>query len=158
MSVTRDIVQSWRHPRLVLRQHLQRPRAEAFAFALLLVFLILAFVAQWPVAARQSYEAGTPSVMPRLLALALAVAASIPVWYGLAALSHLVARAFGGKGSWYGCRMALFAALVAVSPLLLLQGLTAGMIGPGNALIAVQVLVGAGFLYLWISMLIEAER
>lgn len=157
MAVTTDILTSWRQPRAVVRRHLSRGRSEAFAFTLLLVFLVLAFVAQAPQAARDAYLANEPAVSPRLLARALAVLATIPLWYGLAAVSRLVARALGGQGSWYTARVALFWALATVSPAMLLQGLVAGMIGPGPALWAVQAFVAAAFLTLWLAMLREVE-
>lgn len=158
MTVTRDLVATWRSPRAALRRHLSRGVSEPFAFALLLVFLILAFVSQWPVAAREAFEADEPSALPRILARALAVLATIPVWYGVAAISHLVARLFGGRGTWYAARIALFWALATVSPLMLLQGLVGGMIGPSPALVATSVGVGLAFLWLWLTMLHEAER
>ena len=77
----------------MLRQHLARGRSEPFAFSLLLVFLALAFVAQWPVAARLAHFAGEPSALPRILPrVSWRSLATIPVWYALAALSRLVAR------------------------------------------------------------------
>lgn len=158
MTVTTDLLASWRSPRQGLRRHLSRGVSEPFAFSLLLVFLILMFVALWPVAARQAYLAGEPSALPRILPLAYGVLATIPLWYLLAALSRLVARALGGKGSWYAARIALFWALATVSPLTLLQGLVAGMIGPGPGLALVTTLAGAAFLWLWLTMLHEAER
>jgi hypothetical protein len=158
MTVSTDLVATWRRPRVVLRQHLARGQSEAFAFTLLLVFLILAFVGQWPVAAREAYLAQDPSALPRILARAFAVLATIPLWYALAALSRLVARALGGRGTWYGARIALFWALAAVGPLMLLQGLVSGMIGPGPGLSAVTVVVGIAFLSLWATLLHEAER
>ncbi|OYW57500.1 MAG: hypothetical protein B7Z10_11105 [Rhodobacterales bacterium 32-66-7] len=158
MTVTTDLLASWRSPRQGLRRHLARGVSEPFAFTLLLVFLILTFIGQWPVAAREAYLAGDPSTAPRILARALAVLATIPLWYLLAALSRLVARALGGKGSWYAARIALFWALATVSPLMLLQGLVAGMVGPGPALTLVTTLSGAAFLWLWLTMLHEAER
>ena len=103
MTVTTDLVATWRRPRSILRQHLARGRSEPFALSFLLVFLALAFVGQWPVAAREAFLAGEPSASPRIMARALAVLATIPVWYGLAALGHLAARAMGGQGTWYGC-------------------------------------------------------
>jgi hypothetical protein len=132
--------------------------SEPFAFTLLLVFLVLAFVGQWPAAAREAFLANEPSAAPRILARAFAVLGSLPLWYGLAALSHLVARAFGGRGSWYGARIALFWALATVGPLMLLQGLVAGMIGPGPGLWLISLGTGVAFLYLWLTMLHEAER
>lgn len=158
MTVTHDLVATWRAPRAALRRHLARGQSEPFAFALLLVFLVLAFVSQWPLASREAYLAGEPSAAPRIMARAFAVLATIPLWYGLAALSHLVARALGGVGTWYGARIALFWALATVGPLMLLQGLVAGMIGPGAALWAVMAGVGLAFLWLWLTMLHEAER
>jgi hypothetical protein len=158
MSVTTDLVATWRRPREILRQHLARGRSEPFAFTLLLVFLVLVFVGQWPAAARDAFLANEPSAAPRILARALAVLATIPLWYGLAALGRLVARAMGGQGNWYSARIALFWALAVCGPLMLFQGLVAGMIGPGPALTAVSVLVGAAFLWLWATLLHEAER
>lgn len=158
MAVTTDILASWRSPRQAVRRHLARGVSEPFVFSLLLVFLILAFVGQWPQAAREAFQADEPSVAPRLLARAMAVLATIPFWYALAAASRLVARAMGGRGSWYSARLALFWALATVSPLMLLQGLTAGMIGAGPSLWLVSAVVGLGFLWLWLTMLHEVER
>ena len=158
MAVTTDILASWRDPRASIRRHMARGRSEAFAFSLLFVFLILAFVAQAPQAARDAYLAGETAVSPRLLARALAILATIPVWYALAAISRLVAGAMGGQGSWYSARLALFWALAVVSPAMLLHGLVAGMIGPGAALTALSILVGLAFFWLWLTMLREVER
>jgi hypothetical protein len=158
MTVSRDLVTTWRSPRAALRRHLERGVSEPFAFTLLLVFLILAFVGQWPVAARESFLADEPSAAPRILARAFAVLATIPLWYGLAALSRLVARALGGKGSWYGARVALFWALATIGPLMLLQGLASGLIGPGPGLLLLNTVAGVAFLWLWLTMLHEAER
>jgi hypothetical protein len=158
MTVSTDLVATWWRPRAVMRQHLARGRSEPFAFSLLLVFLILAFVSQWPAAARAAFVAGEPSAWPRILPTAYGLLAAIPFLYGFAALGHLAARAMGGQGSWYGARIALFWALAAVGPLMLLQGLVSGMIGPGPALSAVTLVVAVAFLWLWATLLHEAER
>ncbi|MBL4927512.1 Yip1 family protein [Fuscibacter oryzae] len=157
MALVPDIVESWRHPRLVVRRHLARPRSEAFAFTFLFVFLLVAFVAQWPQAARASYLHPEVPLTQRLLAAGLGLMATIPAWYGLAALSRLIARALGGQGNWYGTRVALFWALAAVSPAMLLQGLTSGLLGPGAQAELVGALVAVAFLVLWLAMLREEE-
>lgn len=157
MSITTDIVESWRRPRVVVRRHLARGRSEPFAFSLLAAFLLLAFIAQWPAASRAAFEDSTP-VAPRLLAIGLALLATIPLWYGLAAFTRMVARIFGGRGTWYGARIALFWSLVAVTPLMLLQGMVAGMIGPSPGLTAVGVLAGVAFVVFWALALIEVEH
>jgi len=158
MTITTDLAATWRAPRVVLRRHLARGRSEPFALSLLLVFLLLAFIAQWPVAARVAHLAGEASAVPRILPLAYGVLIMIPIAYGVAALSHLVSRMLGGNGSWYASRIALFWALAAIGPLLLLQGLVHGMIGPGPALSSLWVVVGLAFLWLWLTLLHEAER
>jgi hypothetical protein len=158
MAVTTDILASWRSPRAAVRRHLARGVSEPFAFSLLLVFLAMAFVAQWPAAAREAFQAGEASALPRIMPRALAVLALIPFWYALAALSRIVAGCLGGRGSWYGARIALFWALATVSPLMLLHGLVSGMIGPGPALWATSAVVAAAFLWLWLTMLHEAEQ
>lgn len=155
MSVTLGIVASWRRPRAVMRGVLARGATESFAFSLLVTFLVLAFVAQWPQAARQAHLTDTP-LPPLLLGRALGLLATIPAWYGLAALGHLVARAFGGGGSWLGARLALFWALVATSPLVLLSGLVAGMLGGLQATVT-GLVVAVAFLFQWINALIAAH-
>ena len=78
--------------------------------------------------------------------------------YAIAALSHLIARALGGQGSWYSARLALFWSLLAASPLWLLNGLVAGFIGPGLQLGLTSAIALAVFLIFWGLSLIEAEK
>lgn len=157
MAVTADIVESWRRPRAVVRRHMERGRSEPFAFSLLVLFLILALIAQYPAAARVTMLDPAIPVSPQLVGKAMGLLATIPFLYGLAALSHLVARAFGGQGGWYGARIALFWALLATSPLVLLGGIVAGLIGAGPQLLLVAGLTFAGFFFQWVIALIEVE-
>lgn len=157
MSVVADIVTSWRHPRGVVARHLANRASEPFAFSLLVAFLVLAYIAQWPNMSRAAFQQPDVPMAQRMLAAGLALLASIPVWYALAALSHLVARKFGGKGGYLGARLALFSALLSAAPLMLLQGLVGGFAGPGLLANGVGILVLVSFLYLWLNMLIEAE-
>jgi hypothetical protein len=158
MSVTQDIVEAWFHPKAVMRRHLVRGKSEPFAFSLLVAFLILAFISLWPFMSRQTVLQPEVPMVQRLVGAGLALLASIPFWYLLAAISRILAKTFGGQGSFYTARLALFAALVCVTPGMLLQGLVAGMIGPGVQLNSVGVLVGIGFFWIWLSMLLLAER
>ena len=158
MSLIPDIVESWRAPGRVLRRHLTRPRSEAFAFTFLFTFLLVAFVAQTPYAARLAHLMPEVPLTQRLFAAFLGLIATIPLWYGLAALSRLVAGLMGGRGSWYGARMALFWALVTITPAMLLMGLSLGFLGQGAQTKALGALVGVIFLVLWGLMLREAER
>jgi len=64
----------------------------------------------------------------------------------------------GGKGTWFGARLALFWSLLASTPLILLHGLVAGFIGDGPVQMAVGLLWLAVFLWFWLSCLRRAER
>lgn len=158
MSVTQDIVEGWRRPKVVMQRHIARGVSEPFAFSLLVAFLVLAFVSLWPIMSRQSLLQPEVPMVQRLVAAGLALMALIPVFYLVAAISHYVAKLFRGQGTHYRARLALFAALVCISPAVLLQGLVSGIIGAGAQLLLVQVLVGLGFVWIWMSMLWVAEQ
>ncbi len=149
MAAVEDILRSYRRPRVVIREHLARMRSEPRLFSFLFSALLLMFVAQWPALARQHFQ--TPDVpMPGLfLGTALALAATTPFFYALAFLVTQATRLFRGRADGYGGRLALFWALFAVSPLMLLQGLTQGMIGPGPQANAVAAVVFAVFAVIW---------
>lgn len=158
MSVTSDIVESWRRPRVVVRRLLERGGSEGFVLTFLLIFLLLAFVARAPVLARDAFLDPSTPLPQRLFAAALGLLATLPVWYGLAAVSHLIARAIGGRGSQYGARLALFWALVVVGPAMLVHGLVQAMADNPGFSTLFGVGIGLGFLLLWVVMLIEVER
>jgi hypothetical protein len=156
MSITRDMARSWRAHRAVVRGHLARGRSEPFVFTFLFVFLILTFVAQYPRAARIALENPEIPLAAQLLGLAYGLLLFLPLAYALAALSHLIARGLGARGgSWYGARLALFWSLVACTPLVLLQGLTFGIIGAGAQALLVGVLALTAFAVFWALALVE---
>ena len=158
MSVIFDIAATWRSPRISVRARLTQGVREDGALAVLIAALVLIFIAQWPGLARAAaLEPGVP-LTGRMVAALLALLALIPVIYVLAGLSHLVARALGGQGSWYGARLALFWSLLAVAPLMLVQGLLAGFVGPGVVLQVFGLSVAIAFVILWLTALREAER
>lgn len=160
MAVTDDILATYRGPRRVLRRLLAAEAHEARPLAYLVAALIVAYVAQWPALSRADVLAGPEGPVPfaqRMFAALLGVFALLPVFYLLAALSHLAARALGGRGSFYAARLALFWAFLAVAPLMLLRGLVAGLLGAGTALTITGGLALAAFLWFWLSGLAAAE-
>jgi Na+(H+)/acetate symporter ActP len=159
MSVTSDILRTYRAPRAVLRGILAAGPREDRAIAYVMLACLIIFVAQWPLMSREAFENPEVPFEARLGATLIAWLFAMPlVLYGLAGLSHVVARLFGGKGSWYSARIALFWTLLAVSPLMLLRGLVAGFIGPGVQMTVCDGIVTLAFLVLWSISLIEAER
>ncbi len=158
MPVVPDILRTWRDPRGVIRDRLSAGVREDRALATVMGACALMFVAQWPRLAREAYIDPSIPLEARLGGALLGVVFLLPLaLYLIGALSHLVARVFGGKGTWYAARLSLFWALLAVTPALMFLGLLQGFLGQGGATRAVGGLVLLSFLYLWIRMLIEAE-
>lgn len=161
MAVSTDIVATWSRPAQVMRKLLAMGPREDRALAILLAACLVIFIAQWPRLSRESYFASEGQA-PFEAQMAITFFAMLMIWplmaYGLAGLTHLVARLFGGRGSWYSARLALFWALLASSPAWLLHGLVAGFIGPGPALSVVGGILLLAFLTIWALCLAEAER
>jgi hypothetical protein len=169
MAVTTDIFESWLRPRTVVGRLLAREANEPFALSLLLTFLVLALIARLPSLARESFlEGGTP-LAPRALAAAMALLATLPLWYLLAALGTLavkllvffakrLGRDFDMRSDYYSGRIALFWAALASVPAVLVLGLVQGMIGPGSAAAAIGVAVALAFLVFWVLGLTEAGK
>ncbi|ETA49861.1 hypothetical protein [Ponticoccus alexandrii] len=158
MSVTTDIAASFRGPGAVLRRIFAQPASEARALAFVMGGCGVMFVARWPALARQAHLQDQDLNM-LLGGTLLAVVFFVPlILYALAFLVALVARAMGSAMTGYGSRVALFWALLAASPLMLLNGLVAGFIGPGPALTLVGLLWVVAFALFWIKGLrIAAE-
>ena len=158
MAVTSDIAAMYRRPRPVVARILGMGQREDRALVFLMLFCALGFVAQLPRLSREAYLQEQELNMLMGGALLGWVFLAPLMFYGIAALSHLVAKIFGGKGQWYGARIALFWALLASAPLMLLHGLVAGFIGPGAAQTLVGVLWLAVLGWFWFTGLRLAER
>ncbi|MCF3594230.1 YIP1 family protein [Rhodobacteraceae bacterium LMO-12] len=158
MSAVSDIVATYGGPRRVVRRILQAGVREERALVILMAGCVVVFVAQWPRLARQAHEHGQ-ELNPLLGGALFAWLFVMPlVLYTLALISHWVLRILGGKGQPFGARIALFWALLASGPIMLLWGLTAGFVGPGSALTLVGVIWIAVFLWVWFSGLTEVWR
>ncbi|MBV7393656.1 YIP1 family protein [Mameliella sediminis] len=158
MPVTRDIAASYRRPGQVLRGLMARGASEPRALAYLMGACGVMFVAQWPRLAREAHLQDT-ELQPALGGALLATMLFLPlIFYVVAGLVQLVSRAVGRTVTGYDARLALFWALLAASPLALLNGLVAGFIGPGGALTLVGVAWFAAFLWFWSTGLREARR
>lgn len=163
MAVTRDIAATYRGPASVVRRLLGMGAREDRALAFLMSACAVMFIAQWPRIARDTYLASPDTwgddLQMEIGGALLAMLCLAPlIFYTLAALVHAVARVIGGQGSPFASRLALFWALLAASPLALLNGLVAGFIGPGLQLQLVGLAWFVAFLWFWISGLREAHR
>ncbi|TNJ40660.1 YIP1 family protein [Phaeobacter sp. B1627] len=156
MAVTSDILATYRGPRKVIARLLNMGPREDRLLAFLMGACVLMFIAQMPRLAREAYLTGQELNMLLGGALLGIVFIAPLALYTLAWLSHLALRSLGGQGDGYQSRLALFWAFLAATPLLLLNGLVAGFIGSGSALVAVGVLWSFVFLWFWISGLFQA--
>ncbi len=164
MPVTNDIVRTWRRPRAVMRDLLDQGRREDRAIMYLMVSCFLIFVAQWP-RLRRVAEGLEPSPFPpdvnfegMMTYTFFGSVIILPlIMYGIAALSHLVAKVLGGQGTWFGARLALFWTLLATTPLFLFYGLVRGLIGHGTQAVFVGAIGAIAFVFIWIQSLREAE-
>jgi len=159
VSVTVDIFRAWRAPRQLLRAKLDQGLREDRALALIMGAGVLLFIAQWPVALRTSRLDPSIPLDARLGGSLLACVFFLPlIAYTVALITYGVSKLFGGRGTAFGARLALFWAFLAVSPVMLLQGLLTGFLGHSVIGTTVQTIAGLGFLWMWIQMLIEAAQ
>ena len=158
MAVTTNISATYRGPGRVMRRLLDMGHREDRALAYLMGGCAVMFIAQLPRLSREAHLQGGDLDMLMGGALLGWIFIAPLALYLVGALSHLVAKLFGGKGSFYGARLALFWALLAASPLFLLNGLVAGFIGPGLELQLAGSIWLACLLWFWIRGLIVAEQ
>jgi hypothetical protein len=156
MAVTRNITATYRGPGRVLTGLLALGQREDRALAYLMAGCVVVFIAQLPRLARQAHLTGEE--------LDMLMGASLMAWifiaplalYCVAGFSHLVLRLLRRGGTAYGARLALFWALLASSPLMLLHGLVAGFVGPGLELQLVGFVWLAVFLWFWLGGLVAS--
>ncbi len=158
MAATRDIVASYRNPAAVVRRLLGQGTREDRNLIYLMVACLIFFVAQTPRLAREAYIDGTELNMLLGATLMAWLFIAPLVFYALAAVTHLILKLLRGRPTAYGTRLALFWALLASSPLVLLHGLTAGFVGPGIELQIVGLVWFCVFLWFWISGLLVSYR
>ena len=158
MALTTDILRSYRQPRAMLRRRLEGGVREDRALAYLMLACFLVFISQWPRLARIAEVEGR-ELQPLIGGALLGWLFMAPlIFYLLAGLTRLVASVFGGQGTGYGERMALFWTLLVISPLWLLHGLTAGMIGESPALTLVGAITALAFITIWGILVLDVER
>lgn len=155
MALSTQILRSYRAPRSVLRELIARDRHEGRALVYLMLACALIFVAQWP-RLRRMAESGGEVPFEGLLAGALfgwLFVAPI-LFYGLGALMALVLRLARPGTPAFGVRLALFWALLAASPLVLLQSALVSLAGPG----VLALVSGLAVLAVFVAILVAGLR
>ncbi len=158
MSVVRDIMGTYRSPARVMRKLVSMGQREDRALALLMFGCVVIFIAQWPRLARQAHYTGEELNILLGGALLGWVFIMPLVFYTLAMGVYFGFRLFGSKGQSWGQRLALFWAVLAAAPILLLDGLVAGFLGQGAPRMAVGAVWLAAFFWFWFSGSLTAAK
>ncbi len=158
MAVTTDIVATYRGPAAVIRKQLAQGPREDRALVYVMAGCLIVFVAQLPRLSREAHLTGQDFQMLMGGTLLAWIFIMPLVLYVLAFVARLLGRVLGGHGTGYGARLALFWAVLASSPLILLHGLVAGFIGNGPALTSVGVVWLSVFCWFWIGGSLAQER
>jgi hypothetical protein len=159
MPLTTDIVATYRGPRRVIRRMLAEGEQEARALMFLIVACVLIFVAQWPRLRREAILDPSMPFDARVGGALMAWIFIVPLaLYAVALLSFWLGRAVKGRGSAYGCRLALFWSLLAASPLWLLFGLTSGFFGAGPERVLTGAIALGVFLLFWALSYWEVQQ
>jgi len=158
MTLLGRIVGTWRDPRGTMRALLAGPAREDRALAVLMGAAALVVVGEIPAATAAAARDPSIPLDARIGGALMGAVFVLPLLaYALAGLSRLIARLLGGCGTWFGARMALFWALLSVQPAVLAHAALEAVVGRGAVSGGVGIVAFAGFLYLWIGMLIAAE-
>lgn len=152
MAITRNIAATYRGPGRVVSRILDGEAREDRVLYFLIAACGVIFVAQAPYQAREAHLDETVPLQARLYWSAFLWIFIFPlVMYAIAALVWLVSRVMPAAPTGYEIRVALFWALLASTPIILLLGLMAGFVGPGPALQLIAILWCVVFAWFWIA-------
>ena len=164
-GVVAAMARAYRDPRGAMAEQVARGLSEPQALVHLFLACFLGLVASLPQAVRQARTIDAPDpVAAAVTAHLFGYVFLAPLLaYGLAALVHLVARAFGARGAFLPARAATFWALLLAGPIAIaisLVGVAAEVAGlprlPWLPLLGYAGL--GGWLWLFAATLAEAER
>ncbi len=154
---------TWRHPRRAMADERAAGLSETRALLHLIVGVLLLCLASMPNALREARGLATDDPVAAAVSAHLFgyIALAPLLAYGLAALAHLAARAFGGSGSFLAARTALFLAVLALAPLALAVALLGVPAEAHPALLplvaAARIAAFAFVLWVFAAALAEAE-
>ncbi len=158
MALTQDILATYRGPSKVMGRFLSQGRNEVRALLFVLLSGLMIFIAASPFQAREAQLDPDGPLAVRLYWSAFLWIFIMPLlMYGFTALIWVVSRVARAKVSGFDIRLTLFWSLLASTPILLLLGLVAGLIGPGVQLKAVGTIWLCVFGWFWISGLLTAQ-
>jgi Mn2+/Fe2+ NRAMP family transporter len=148
VGIVPRIMQSWRAPGRVFAD--LRGMPDRGLIVVLMAAMLAFLVAQAPGHQRAAQLDPSVPFQARMAGALLAVLFMMPLLaYALAALVSALSRLIRRPVAPADSRLALFWALLAIAPAMLLAGLTEGLVGPGTVLSLTRGLAGLGFLVIW---------
>lgn len=165
-GVVDAIARTWAAPRRAMAERMAAGLSESRALGELAIACGLLFVASLPGARREAAALAGATGEPMVAAVAAHLFAWVAVAplaaYGVAAVVHLVARLFGARRAGFlPARAALFAAMLAGTPMALGLALLGVAAEAAPALLPLTTLLGyagvAAWLWLFSASLAEAE-
>ncbi|MEH6645991.1 YIP1 family protein [Sulfitobacter sp.] len=149
---------TYKGPGRVVERFLSQGRNEVRALLFLLIAGILMFVASTPFQAREAQLDPEVPLAARLYWSGFFYVFLLPILvYLFAIVIWGLARIARRQITGFEIRFTLIWALLAATPVALLLGLTAGMIGPGIQVKAVGVVWLAVFGWFWAAGLLRAD-
>lgn len=131
MTVLAEVAATYRNPAGPVGRMVAEGPREDRSLAILMGAMFLMFVARAPVAARAAHLDPTTPLEARLGINLFAMVFLVPVLaYALAFALRGLMGAVGCKAPAFASRVALFWAMLAITPLALAQGLLEGFLGP----------------------------
>ncbi len=158
MSVVQDVLTFYYRPRLVARKRLAETAGEGHALLYLMLACLLFFVAQIPEIVRLDLLTESQNPFNGIAAgrLVGAVAFAPLMFYLVSVFAALAFRAADRTLGWLDSRIALFWALLVISPAMLVLGMLRGLTQSGGIIIPASALVGVLFVFFWAVGLTEA--
>lgn len=160
MSASGEIIRAYKGFGASMKRRLEEQPGEERLLIYLVIAILLFFVARVPNLLKVSAIQATEEISIAAIFVTNLVSSFFfapLLLYGVAALSHFAAKAFGGVGASYGARLALFWTLLVIAPLSLLT--TIAQVAYPAEWFSSTLLVGMFllFVYVWGSCLSVAE-
>ncbi len=157
MALLRDIAATYMAPRRAARRKLAQAPGEETLLAYVMFASLIAFCARIPALIAQADTLPSPSTFIGAQFVAAMIFGPLFL-YALAALSYLLARALGGRGSGRDARLALFWVLLTMQPLVIVLEIVRYLALGNRVSLSVSLICAGVFVGVWAIFLIAAQR
>ena len=158
MAVASDVARAYARPRRTARLILSKADTESRALALVMTGCAFLFIAQFPELILQGQtNAGHPTLAAMAAGRVIGTLLFAPLlFYFLAGTAGALMRLLGRQISWLHSRVSLFWAVLAASPLVLIEAVARGLQLNDLVQQAVSVVTIILFAAFWVSGLVES--